>query len=65
MFLFHSHKHDFELNINIFGKGFDRKISKELFKVGLPLAFSQSSTNFGAAIFAVIIYKKICWIKIC
>lgn len=47
MFLFHSHNHDFKLSLNIFSGSFNGKISKELFRVGLPLAFSQSSTNFG------------------
>lgn len=45
--IFHRRSHDFEMKRNIFRSKFSSNISKTLMKTGLPLAFSQSSTNFG------------------
>lgn len=45
--LFHKNNSSFGLDLNIFKEKFNLKICKKLFKIGMPLAFSQSSTSLG------------------
>ncbi|MDC7222222.1 MAG: MATE family efflux transporter, partial [Spirochaetales bacterium] len=54
-FHYHRHEQSYRLPRHFFHGPVDRAVWKELFRVGLPLAFSQASTQFGFLLINTVI----------